>query len=188
MNGPIQSLTSSIKAVGILFILAGIGIFAIGFVVPRLIGVILALIFLAGGALRIVYAFLSRPAVGFWLKLSTGLLFGTAGLVLLSGIFRQYVSVSLILGTVLMVEALLELVLALKLPPGSLRRWVLISSGVAFGLGILFSLNSGLGTAWLLGLVAGLSLTTPGVWLIVLAQGLRHTSPNAPNTRPRRWR
>jgi uncharacterized membrane protein HdeD (DUF308 family) len=188
MNGPLQTFTNGIKAVGIFFILAGIGTFAIALFVPHLIGLIMAILLMVGGAVRLIFALLSRSEVGFWLKFATGVLYGVAGLILLTGIFHQYLSVSSVLGMVLILEGLLELALALKLQPSSSRRWLYISSGVAFCLGLLFTVQLGVGTVWLLGLLAGLTLITPGAWFLILARAMGTNAAAEMRRKPGQWR
>jgi uncharacterized membrane protein HdeD (DUF308 family) len=176
MNKPAQTFTNAIKATGIFFILAGLSAFAIAILVPRLIGSILAILLIVAGAVRLTYALISRFEVGFWLRLANGVLDGVAGLVLLSGISRPYLSIASLLGAVLILEGLLELVLATQLPPGLPRQWLYISSGIAFVLGVLFAAELGVGTIWLLGLMAGLSLIIPGIWFVFISREMQQSA------------
>lgn len=186
MSKLLQSFANGIKALGIFFILLGLGIFAIAVFVPNLLGIVIAIVLMVGGATRITLALLARPERGFWLKLGAGGLYGLAGLVLLSGLFQRYFSVSVLLGAVLLLEGLLDLSLALKLEPNSTRKWLLISSGAAFILGLLFLLRLEFSTAWLIGLVAGLCLITPGVWFLILAEEMKKTPPSTAKNRLRK--
>jgi uncharacterized membrane protein HdeD (DUF308 family) len=185
MNNPLKSFTNGIKALGLVFILGGIGVFAISIFVPSLIGAIVAILLMVAGGIRITYALVSRSESGFWLKLISGILYGIAGLVLLTGVFQRYLSVSFILGAILILEGLLELTLALRLQPGTSRRWLFVSSAAAFVVGLLFIIDLGVSTAWLLGLLAGLSLVTPGVWFIILAQTLQESKTARRRRTPR---
>ncbi len=49
MDNFLQSFTKGIKTLGIAFVLAGIGVFAIALVVPSLIGGIVAILLMVGG-------------------------------------------------------------------------------------------------------------------------------------------
>ena len=176
MNAPAQTFTTGIKATGIFLILAGLSTLAIALFVPRLIGSLLAIFLIVAGAVRLTYALISRFEVGFWLRLANGILDGVAGLVLLSGIFRPYLSIASLLAAVLILEGLLELVLATQLSPGLPRRWLYLSSGIAFVLGVLFAAELGVGTIWLLGLAAGLILIIPGVWFVFISREMQQSA------------
>ena len=108
MSRLLHSFANSIKALGIFFILLGIVIFAIALFVPGFLWhLVIAFMLMVGGAnshyLRITGG---RTEVGFWLKIGAGSLYCLAGLVLLTGLFQQYFSVSVMLGIVLLVEGL----------------------------------------------------------------------------------
>jgi len=173
MSRLLHSFANSIKALGIFFILLGIFIFAIALFVPGFLGMVIAFMLMVGGATRITFALLARTEVGFWLKIGAGSLYCLAGLVLLTGLFQQYFSVSVMLGIVLLVEGLLDLILLSKLRSSPTRRWLLLSSVAAFVFGLLFLVRLELGTAWLVGLVASLGFITPGIWFIVLAAEMK---------------
>jgi uncharacterized membrane protein HdeD (DUF308 family) len=175
MNSPLESFTNGIKAVGVLFILAGTGVFAVALLVPNLMGLILAILFMVGGTFRITYAVLSRSEAGFWLKLAAGILYAVAGLILLTGIFQRYASVSVVLGVVLVLEGLLDLALGLKLPQSQSRQWFLVGSTIALLMGLLLASGLVAGVAWLLGILGGLTLAAPGVWFILLARSMGRT-------------
>lgn len=186
MNGLLQNFANGIKALGIAFVLAGVGVFAIALFVPGFLGLVIAIMLMVGGATRITFALLSRSDIGFWLKIGAGSLYSLAGLVLLTGIFQQYFSVSVVLGIVLLIEGALDLRLAFKLASQKTRRWLFFGSGAALTLGALFLVRLELGTAWLIGLIAGLGLVTPGAWFLLLAQELQNS--NGPEGRRRSHR
>jgi uncharacterized membrane protein HdeD (DUF308 family) len=186
MSRLLQNFANGIKALGIFFILLGIGIFAIALFVPGFLGIVIAIMVMVGGATRITFALLARTEVGFWLKVGAGSLYFLAGLVLLTGLFQQYFSVSVMLGIVLLIEGLLDLMLWSKLRSSPTRRWLLISSVAAFVFGLLFLVRLELGTAWLIGLVAGLGFITPGTWFVVLAEEIKKTDGANANDKIRR--
>jgi uncharacterized membrane protein HdeD (DUF308 family) len=181
MSRLLDNFANSIKALGIFFVLLGIGIFAIALFVPGFLGIVIAILLMVGGATRITFALLARTEAGFWLKVGAGSLYGLAGLVLLTGLFQQYFSVSAMLGMVLLIEGLLDLILASKLQSGTTRRWLLISSGAACISGIMFLVRLEVGTAWLIGLVAGLCCITPGVWFMLLAAEMKKSGGSDAN-------
>lgn len=176
MNRLLQGFTDGLWALGFFLVLAGISVFAIALFVPSLLGTIIAIGLMILGAARIASALLSRRGTGFWLKVLAGILYSLAGLVLLTGLFQPYFSVSELLGVLLLLEAGLDLTLAWQLRSGTTRRWLLVAGGAALVCGLLFLVHLELGTAWLIGLVAGLCLVAPGVWFMILARGMKAQS------------
>ncbi len=178
-NRPVQDLTTWIVALGVLLILLGFGAIAVSFLMPGAVRLSLAWVFLIGGLIRIVHAFQSRPSQGFWLKLSAGILYEVASLLLftklmppdISLLMQPGISLSALLGVIILIAGLLEVAMGSQLKAGSYRNWVLISGLLSGSLGVLFITNLKLVTAWLLGLLVGASLIATGLWFIILSLG-----------------
>ena len=170
-NRPIQDLTTWIVALGVLLILLGFGAIAVSFLMPGAVKLSLAWVFLIGGLIRIVHAFQSRPSQGFWLKLSAGILYEVASLLLFTKLMQPDISLSALLGVIILIAGLLEVAMGSQLKAGSYRNWVLISGLISGSLGVLFITNLKLVTAWLLGLLVGASLIGTGLWFIILLLG-----------------
>ena len=170
-NRPVQDLTTWIVALGVLLILLGFGAIAVSFLMPGAVRLSLAWVFLIGGLIRIVHAFQSRPSQGFWLKLSAGILYEVASLLLFTKLMQPDISLSALLGVIILIAGLLEVAMGSQLKAGSSRNWVLISGLLSGSLGFLFITNLKLVTAWLLGLLVGASLIATGLWFIILSLG-----------------
>ncbi len=170
-NRPVQDLTTWIVALGVLLILLGFGAIAVSFLMPGAVRLSLAWVFLIGGLIRIVHAFQSRPSQGFWLKLSAGILYEVASLLLFTKLMQPDISLSALLGVIILIAGLLEVAMGSQLKAGSSRNWVLISGLLSGSLGVLFITNLKLVTAWLLGLLVGASLIATGLWFIILSLG-----------------
>ena len=170
-NRPIQDLTTWIVALGVLLILLGFGAIAVSFLMPGAVKLSLAWVFLIGGLIRIVHAFQSRPSQGFWLKLSAGILYEVASLLLFTKLMQPDISLSKLLGVIILIAGLLEVAMGSQLKAGSSRNGVLISGLISSSLGVLLITNLKLVTAWLLGLLVGASLIGTGLWFIILLLG-----------------
>ena len=154
----------------------GFGAIVIPFFAPGAVKLALAWVFFVGGWLRIVHAFQSHPSQGFWLKLSTGLLYEVASFLLFTKLIEQNFSLSALLGLILLIKGLLEVAMVSRLQLGSSRNWVLISGLISIGLGVLLITNLKLGAAWLLGLLVGVSFITSGIWFIMLTLELQRST------------
>ncbi|MGV2831155.1 HdeD family acid-resistance protein [Myxosarcina sp. GI1(2024)] len=162
-NRPVEDFTTWIFILGVLLILLGLGAIVLPLLAPEAVGLILAWVFLISGLIRIVYAFQSRPSPGLWLKLSTGILNEVASLLLFTKLIQPYLSLSMLLGIIILAKGLLEVAMVSSLRPGSARNWMLMSGVISIGLGTLFIVNRKLGAAWLLGLLVGASLIVSGI-------------------------
>jgi uncharacterized membrane protein HdeD (DUF308 family) len=182
-NGPLKNFTQRLILTGCLFIVLGIAAFMTALVAPGLVGILLALFFLVGSVARLAYAFQTTNEKGFWLKLSIGILYLAASLVLFTSILHQLFALTSLLGTILILQGCLELFLAFRLAQGRARRWFLVTGIGALILGILFLNYLALGAAWLLGLLAAFGFIAPGVWFIFLAYSMQ--DPASPQDEPR---
>lgn len=179
-NGPLKTFTQALILTGCIFIVLGITVFVTAIVSPSLIGILLAVFFLMGSVVRLAYAFQTSTEKGFWLKLSIGFLYLAASLVIFTSILHRYISLSSLLGIILLLQGCLELFLAFRLPRGKARRWFLVTGIGALILGILFLNYLGLGAVWLLGLLAACGFIAPGVWFIFLAYSMQEP-PSTPD-------
>lgn len=174
-NRPTELFSTWLTALGGLLIALGLGTIATAIVSPAKVGFILAWVFLIGGVIRFVQALQLVPKRGRWLQLSTGILYGLASGVLFTGLIRQYLSLSVILGAVLLVEGLLEVSIFRQLKPDPARNTVLLSGVISLGLGCFFLLNWGLAAIWLLGLLVGVSIIASGLWFLVISFQAKNT-------------
>jgi uncharacterized membrane protein HdeD (DUF308 family) len=173
VNQQLSNSTIWIIAFGVLMIVAGAGAIAMPFLFSGAIATIMAWVLLAGGFIRLVHAFQSRSAPGFWLKCAVGGLYLLVSLLLFTGYIGQSLGLTLALGIMVFIQGILEILLSLQLRPAEGRFWVLSSGVIAIVIGILLSANRPLGAVWLIGLLLGSSLIITGTWFILLALGIR---------------
>ena len=169
----IQDLTIWTIALGSLLILLGFGAIVVPFLMPGAVAFTLAWVFLIGGVFCIVYAFQSRPSPGFWLKISVGLLYEVASLLLFTQLMEPYLSLSVLLGITILLKGLIGIALFFQLQPDPVRNWALISGLLSSILGVLLIINLKSGVAWFLGLLVGSSLIVTGLWFIIFSLWLK---------------
>lgn len=172
-NSRFQNFTQGVLLAGALLILLGIVAIVVAIIRPGLIGVLLSGLFLVAGAIRLVYSWQTRAEKGLWLKVSIGILYLLASLILLTAILQRYFSLSTLLGGILLLQGILELNLARQLRPNPAGRWFLATGLGALLLGGLFVSSLEVGIALILGLIAALSLILPGGWLIFIALNMQ---------------
>ncbi|MBW4614698.1 MAG: HdeD family acid-resistance protein [Desmonostoc vinosum HA7617-LM4] len=168
-------------ALGILMILLGIAAIVEPFIATIAITLVLSWMILIIGIVRIVHALQSREKRGFWARLSIGVLYLIAGILLISNIFGAALSFTLALGLIIFIEGVFEVVAAFQTRHEPNWGWVLFSGIAAIILAILILEEWPFSAAWLLGVFAGINFLFTGIWMIMLSLAIRRL----PNDRAR---
>lgn len=168
-----QASTWSI-GLGILMVIAGIVAISLplatGVLTTIWIGSILTIIALA----KFFYAWQSRDEGGFLPKLLVALLYLVAGIVLLVNPLQGVITLTLVLGTFLILEGGAELVLAFQMRPvASNWGWVLGDGVITLIFGLLIWLQWPISATWVIGLLLGISIISSGLSRIMLSIALR---------------
>jgi uncharacterized membrane protein HdeD (DUF308 family) len=128
---------------------------------------------IAGGA-QIVFALDSDTAGNFFLKLLLGILYGISGVALLLFPMTGVVTFTGLLGTMLIVEAILEAALAVEVPASEARLWFVLSAIASLLLGILILAQWPSSSTWAIGTMLGVAVVGNGISRIVVASTVRH--------------
>lgn len=158
-----------ILAMGAMLSLLGILAIASPTFAVKTLTVALSWALLMGGVLRVIYAFETKRARGFWAKLILGILYITVSLLLLKDTISSIFSLTLALGIAIFMEGALEVILAFQLRPRSNRVWVLFSGFATIILGIFIWSEWPFSTPGLLALLPGISFFTTGIWTLMLS-------------------
>jgi len=131
-------------------------------------------------AAQFVFAFTSHTAGNFFLKLLLGVLYGVAlAFFPLAGV----VTLTAVLGWMLVVEAILETVIAFALPAVVGRGWLLLSSLASLVLGLLILFHWPGSSAWAIGTLVGTAVFINGITRIAISSAvsgaLRPVQPSA---------
>jgi len=156
-------------ALGIVFVLAGLGAIAFPLVSTIAAKVALGWIFLVGGVLMIVHAFSSSRWQGFLLGLLIGILYLVAGGWLAFFPFTGIITLTILLAALFLAEGVLEVIMAVRVRPHEGWGWLLLSGLIAIAVGVMIGLNLPSSATWAIGLLTGINLLSTGVSFIVLA-------------------
>jgi uncharacterized membrane protein HdeD (DUF308 family) len=126
-----------------------------------------ALVF--AGLAQVVFAFSSQSVGNFFLKLLLGILYGIAGVALIAFLPAGVLTLTAIIGIMLIAEAAIELGLAFSLPAGGGRGWFVMSSIASALLGVLILAQWPGSAVWTIGTMVGVSVLSSGISRIVVS-------------------
>ncbi len=159
---------------------SGIGILILGFIalaLPFLAGLaavlMLAWVLLFCGVAEGIYAFDSRVGEGFIFKLLLGILYVITGAYLLVRPGRGLLALTLVLAVFLLVDGILDFVLALRISRGRGRGWLLFDGIIGVLLAIFIWRHWPLSAEWVIGTILGIRMIVNGVTRIVVSSAAR---------------
>jgi uncharacterized membrane protein HdeD (DUF308 family) len=118
---------------------------------------------------NVVFAFSAPGAGPFLVKVLLAILYGVAGLALVLNPALGVLALTLALGTMLIVQAGIELAVAIayrvELPWG----WMLIESLTSLALGLMIVFHWPVSSAWVIGTMVGAGVSLAGISRIVVA-------------------
>lgn len=126
-----------------------------------------ALIF--AGVAQCVFAFDSGTPGNFFLKLLVGILYGIAGIALVAFPIAGVSTLTMILGTMLIAEAVLVGAMGFSLPAGTARGGFLWSGAASLALGLLIVFEWPANSGWAIGTLVGAAVLFSGVTRTVIS-------------------
>lgn len=159
-------------ALGVVMIVLGVAAIVEPFIASIVVARVLSWTFLLAGIVRTIHALQSRRQRGFWPKLLIGIFYVVAGILLLSNVFGAQLTLTLVLGWVILVQGIFEVIAAFQVRPEPNWSWMLMSGIIAIILGILILNRWPNNAIWLLGFFMGLSFISTGVWMILLPRAI----------------
>lgn len=175
-SDPKQSITGGVAwlaALGVLMILIGVSAIITPLFSPTSIAFVLAWVFLFGGLVRITQAFQSPASRNFSLSLVIGILYIIVSILIFSVVVGTTIPLRWAIAFTLILEGILENILAARLRGEAKRSWGFISGIISIVLGIAIAAGVATGVGWLLGLFVGLSFAATGIWFLILSSGIR---------------
>lgn len=148
---------------GALLVVLGVVAIAMPFVSTLATELVIASVFLGSGIIQLVYAYRSREDTkSLIFKLLLGAGYIGASLLLLFYPLQGVLSLTLAVGSFILVEGLLQATMAMRMREQSGWYWTLGSGlfAVLFGLSIMLGWPAD--SAWILGLLVGLNLISDG--------------------------
>lgn len=128
---------------------------------------------LVAAVAQVIFAFSSETAGNFFLKLLLGIVYGIAGIALAAFPLAGVITLTGVLGTMLIVEAILEGVIAFSVTPSTGRAWFLVSSVTSLILGGLILAKWPNSSAWAIGTLLGAAVLTNGIMRIMVSATVR---------------
>ena len=129
----------------------------------------IAIILVTSGITKLVYAFQSRSEGGFVWKLLLGAIYTMTGLYLFTSPLSGVLTLTLLLGSFLLTEGVVELILAFQLRSQKNWGWVLTNAIITLGLGGLVWAQWPSDAPWLIGTLLGASIFSTGVSRLVMS-------------------
>ncbi len=122
---------------------------------------------------QLVFAFTSPTAGRFFLKLLLGLLYGVAGLSLIALPGMGVVTLTAVLGAMLIAEAIVETAMGFSVPSGAGRGWLFLSGLFSLLLGILILAQWPVSSIWAIGTMVGVAVLMSGITRVVVSGWVR---------------
>lgn len=131
-----------------------------------------AFIFASGA--QFVFAFTSDTAGNFFLKVLTAILYAIGGIALAFFPIAGAATLTVFLGTMLLIQAGLEAAAAFDLRPITGWGWVLFDSIVSLALGLMIIVEWPVSSLWAIGTLVGMGVLLNGVTRVVVSATIRH--------------
>jgi len=125
------------------------------------------------GIVDIVRAFRAHTGGSFFLRLLLGLVYGCTGAFLVLFPLSGVVVLTVILGGMLLAEAVMGAVLAFQMETATGRGWLLFEAAITAILGVLILARWPLSSLWAIGTLVGAAVLVRGVTRIALSAALR---------------
>ena len=123
---------------------------------------------------QLVFAFTSENAGNFFLKLLLAILYAVAGVALAFFPVAGVVTLTAWIGAMLIVEAVLEAILAFAVPAGMGRGLFVLSAVTSLVLGVLILAQWPNSSAWAIGTMVGVAVLINGITRVVVSTAVHH--------------
>lgn len=158
---------------GIVTAAVGLGMIVYPFATAALSTVFLGWALLVAGVAQFIFAFQSQTPGSFFLKILFGVLYGVAGIALAAFPLEGVVTITVFLGSMLIAEGIIEMIIAFELPRGEGRGWFVFSSLANLLLGVLILAQWPSSSVWAIGTMVGVAVFINGVTRAVISGRIR---------------
>jgi uncharacterized membrane protein HdeD (DUF308 family) len=129
---------------------------------------------IVAGVAQLVFAFASGTAGKFFLNILLGILYGIAGVSLVASPAIGVVTLTAVLGVMLIAEAVSETFIAFALPAGGGRGGFLVNALFSLVLGVMILAQWPVSSVWAIGTMVGVAVFINGITRAVIAGRIRH--------------
>ena len=140
--------------------------------------VVIGAILLLVGVAEIVLAFASHTAGRFFVRMLLGVGYGVAGFLLLAFPLWGVAVLTVVLGLLLLFQAVMAIVLAFHIRPAPAWGWFLFDGAITLILGVLILYGWPASAIWALGTLVGAAILVRGITRMALSLTLRRTRAN----------
>lgn len=173
----VKKATSWLIALSIVMILTGIVAIALPGISSVTFTLVLGWLLLFNGIVRLIKCFQAKPIRGFWWNLLVGILYVIASLLVISNPVKAVVTLTWVLGFLLIVEGIVTIIAAFINKVGRSLSWMVVLDGViTLILGILVLSQWPVSAFWLIGLYVGISILLSGISLLVISLSTRRAA------------
>jgi len=158
---------------GVLLIILGMAAVASPFFAAVAVNAAVAWLIILAGVVHLVLAFHAHGAGSFIWKLLVGLAYVVFGGYLIARPVVGVVSLTLVLASLFLVEAVLDVVLFFKMRPLRGAGWVLADGIITLALGLMIYMQWPSSSAWAIGTLVGVSLIISGWTRVMLSLAVR---------------
>jgi len=170
-----QISTSSILW-GVLLVLLGMMAVASPLIAAVAVNVVIAWLIVLAGVVHLIVAFHTREAGSMLWRLLVGLAYVAFGIYLIARPAVGVASLTLVLATLFLIEAVFDIALFFKARAIGGARWILFDGIISLLLGGMIYAQWPSSSAWAIGTLVGVSLICSGVTRIMVALAVRKTA------------
>lgn len=128
---------------------------------------------IVAGVAQSIFAFASGTAGKFFLNILLGILYGIAGISLVASPGIGLVTLTAVLGVMLIGEAVFETFMAFALPAGAGRGGFLVNAVFSLLLGVMILAQWPVSSVWAIGTMVGVAVLVNGVTRAVISGQIR---------------
>jgi uncharacterized membrane protein HdeD (DUF308 family) len=128
---------------------------------------------IVAGAAQTIFAFAAGSAGKFFLNILLGLFYGIAGISLVTSPGIGLVTLTAVLGVMLIAEAISETFMAFALPAGAGRGGFLVNAGFSLLLGVMILAQWPVSSVWAIGTMVGVAVLVNGITRAVVSSRIR---------------
>lgn len=158
---------------GVLLVIFGVVAISSPFVAAVAVNALIAWLIILAGCVHAMLAFRAHTAAGVLWKLLVGVAYIAIGLYLFWHPLLGVASLTLLLGSLFVIEGVLDVILYFQMRPLSGVAWILFDGLVTLLLGLLIWIQWPSSSAWVIGTLVGISMIMSGVTRVMLSLAVR---------------
>jgi uncharacterized membrane protein HdeD (DUF308 family) len=187
-----RDLTSDVKSragwgifLGIVTAALGVLLIAYPLAAATVTTILIGCILIIAGVIDVVLALRSHTGGTFFLRLLLGIIYGVAGALLLASPMWGVAVLTLVLGWMLIFEAIFAVVLAFQMRPVQGWGWFLFDAAITAILGVLILAHWPSSSLWAIGTLVGAAVLVRGITRIALSIRMRSVAGRIDQDLPR---